>query len=254
MSNTSNTNDNLILICGESGAGKSASLLPLKNDKGIMYLNCEAGKKLPFKAQFKQFTVTDPYQVYEAFEKAEEMDSIHTIVVDSLTYLIDMFESVHVLTSSNKMSAWSDYAQFFKNLMQQYVAASTKNVIFLAHTLTTLNETEMVMQTSVPIKGSLKNQGVESMFSCVVGVTKKALKDLKGYENGLLVITPEEEAVGYKHVFQTKITKDTVHSRIRHPLGMWETKETYIDNNIKLLLDRLHEYYNEDDTDESEDS
>lgn len=38
------TNDNLILIGGESGAGKSASLMNLRNPEGVLYLNCEAGE------------------------------------------------------------------------------------------------------------------------------------------------------------------------------------------------------------------
>ena len=104
-----------------------------------MYLNCEAGKKLPFRAKFKQYTITDPLQVMEAFEAAETMEGVHTIVVDSLTYLLDMYESVYVLKSSNTMQAWGQFSQYFKELMQQYVAKSTKNVIFTAHTSDTMN-------------------------------------------------------------------------------------------------------------------
>lgn len=37
-------NDNLILIGGESGAGKSACLMNLRNHEGVLYLNCEAGE------------------------------------------------------------------------------------------------------------------------------------------------------------------------------------------------------------------
>ena len=44
--------------------------------------------------------------------------------------------------------------------MQQYVASSTKKVIFIAHTSDTMNESEMVMETKVPVKGSLKNNGI----------------------------------------------------------------------------------------------
>lgn len=88
------------------------------------------------------------------------MPEIHTIVIDSLTYLLDMYESIYVLPSANGMKAWSDFAQYFKTLMQQHVAKSTKNVIFTAHTSDTLNEGEMVMETKVPVKGSLKNNGI----------------------------------------------------------------------------------------------
>ncbi|MCD1628457.1 hypothetical protein [Marinobacter shengliensis] len=131
--------------------------------------------------------------------------------------------------------------------MQTHVAASTKNVIFLAHVKDQLNENEMVMETSVPIKGSVKNNGVESYFSCIIAAKKVKLKELEKYGSDLLTITPEEEALGFKYVFQTKLTKETVNERLRGPLGLWDTKETFIDNNCQLVLNRLHEYYHEDD-------
>jgi hypothetical protein len=236
-------NDHLVLLCGKSATGKSASLMGLENPEGVMYLNCEAGKKLPFKTKFKQFVITDPLQVIEAFDAAETMPGVHTIVVDSLTYLLDMYESIYVLPSANGMKAWGDFAQFFKNLMQQNVAKSSKNVIFTAHTMDTLNESEMLMETKVPVKGSLKNNGIESYFSIIITSKKVALKALKDYGSKLLVITPEEEALGFKYVFQTKITKETVNERLRGPLGLFETKETFVDNNMQLVLNRLKEYY-----------
>ena len=138
---------------------------------------------------------------------------------------------------------WGSYAQFCKNLMQQYVARSTKNVIFTAHTKSDLNEAEMVMETYVPIKGALKGVGLESFFSVIIATKKVPLKTLKDYTSPLLTITPEEEALGYKHVFQCRITKDSVNERLRGPLSMFDTAETFIDNNAQLVLDRLHEYY-----------
>lgn len=227
----SRVNDHLVLICGESSTGKSACLRNLQN---VLYANCEAGKKLPFKPnKFKEVTITDPYQVYEAFDWAETQSEIEYIVVDGLNFLMDMFESVHVLTSANTMRAWSDYSQFFKNLMQQYVSKSTKNVIFTAHT----NEGK------VPIKGALANQGIEAYFSSVVSTKKVKLKDLENYSNDLLNTTDKENTLGFKYVFQTQITADTVNERMRSPMGLFDDKETYIDNDAKLLMDRLNEYY-----------
>ncbi|TXH09428.1 MAG: hypothetical protein E6R03_16785 [Hyphomicrobiaceae bacterium] len=237
------TNDHLVLLCGKSATGKSASLMNLKDPEGVLYLNCEAGKRLPFRAKFMQKTVTDPLQINEAFEWAETNPAIHTIVIDSLTYLLDMYESMYVLNSSNTMQAWGQFAQYFKVLMQQHVARSTKRIIFIAHTSDTLNEGEMVMETKVPVKGSLKNNGIESYFTIVIASKKVPLKALKEYGSDLLTVTPEEEALGFKYVFQTKITKDTVNERLRGPLGLFDTKETYIDNNMQLVLDRLKEYY-----------
>jgi hypothetical protein len=77
----------------------------LENPQGVMYLNTEAGKKLPFRSKFKQYVITDPHQVEEAFQVAETMPEIHTIVVDSLTYLMDMYESLFVINSTNTMKA-----------------------------------------------------------------------------------------------------------------------------------------------------
>ena len=240
---TQQVNDQLVLLCGKSATGKSASLMGLENQEGVLYLNCEAGKKLPFKAKFIQKTVVDPLQINEAFEWAESQPQIHTIVVDSLTYLLDMYESVYVIPSTNGMAAWGQFAQYFKVLMQQYVAKSTKNVIFTAHTADSLNESEMLMETKVPVKGSLKNNGIESYFSVVISSKKVQLKALKEYGSDLLTITPEEASLGFKYVFQCKLTKETVNERLRGPLGLFDTKETFIDNNAQLILNKLSDYY-----------
>ena len=101
----STVNDHLVLLVGKSATGKSASLMGLENPEGVMYLNCEAGKRLPFKSKFKQYVITDPLQVIEAFDHAESQKDVHTIVIDSLTYLMDMYESVYVLNATNTMKA-----------------------------------------------------------------------------------------------------------------------------------------------------
>jgi len=237
------SNDHLVLISGQSATGKSASLLNLANPEGVMYLNCENNKKLPFKSKYQEFNITDPLQVYEAMDHAETDSAIHTIVIDTQTYLMDMFESVYVIGSANTMQQWGAYAQYFKNLMAQYVARSTKNVIFLAHTKQVMNESEMVMETKVPVKGALQNTGIESFFSTVLSTKKMTLKKLEPYKNSLLTISEEEEALGFKYVFQTRLTKETVDERMRSAMGMWTQQETYIDNNVQHVINRLHEYY-----------
>lgn len=238
-------NSNVILISGLSTTGKSACLEGLKNQERVMYLNTECNKKLPFKDQFKyKYTISDPLQVEEAFEFSKTKDDLDTIIVDSVTFLMDMYETMHVLTSSNTQKAWGDYQQFFKRIMQTHVAQSNKNVIFTGHTKSVLNENTRMMETQVTVKGALQNTGIESYFTNVVSTKRMSLKDLEKYKNPLLTITEEEEILGYKYVFQTKITKETVGERIRSPKGMWSTQETFIDNNAQFLLDRLHKYYN----------
>jgi len=234
--------DNLILISGKSATGKSLSLMSLDDPGGVIYLNCE-GKKLPFKSGFREYIVTDPMQIYSAMDKANSMDDVHTIAIDSVTYLMDMYETMYVLKATNTMKAWGDFSQYFKRLIFKHVAGSQKNIIFTAHTLDQLNETEMVMETYVPIKGALKNNGIESYFSTVISSKKVPIKMLESMESPLLTITEEEEMLGYKHVYQTKLTKATVNERIRSPLKMWDVSETFIDNNAQNVIDKLHSYY-----------
>lgn len=236
-------NDQLVLVCGPSASGKSASLRNLREPESVMYLNCEAGKKLPFRAKFKyNLTITNPHQLDQAFAKAEEDPGVKVIIIDTLTFLLDLYVSKFVKTATDGRKAWGDFAEYFRHVMQDLVAKSTKIVIFTAHTLTKLNESEMVMETSVPVSGSLKNNGIEAWFSIVISTLKvKINDDLK--EHSLLKFSDREKAVGYAHVFQTQITKETVNSRIRGPMGLWDDHETFINNDIQLVIDRLTEYY-----------
>lgn len=240
---TQNINRKCLLIAGKSASGKTASLRTLKDPEGVLYLNCEGGKELPFASKFAVVTVTHPKQVENAFKQVEAEPNCHTVVIDTLTYLMDMFESKVVLEAANTMKAWGEYAQYFKRLMQQHVASSSKNVIFLAHTRDLLNESEMIMETLVKVKGSLMDQGIESYFNNVVASKKVPLNKLEGCQSPFLTITPEEEALGFKYVFQTRLTKETVNDRIRGPLGLWTPEETYIDNDAQLVLNKLHTYY-----------
>ena len=237
------SNKNLVLVAGKSATGKSTALENIPNPEGVMYLNCESGKDLPFADVFTKLTITDPYEVEEAFQEAEDMEDIHTIVIDSLTYLMDMFESQYVLTLKNKMEGWSEFQQYFKRLMQQHVASSTKNVIFTAHTMEKEDGDQGVIETCVPVKGALKNNGIESYFSTVVVTKVVPLRELKDYENDLLEITEDEELLGFKHVFQTRKTKKTINERIRAPKKMFSIKETYMDNDCGKLLGRINEFY-----------
>lgn len=240
-------NDQLVLIGGYSGTGKSASLRNIRNQENWLYLNTEAGKRLPFRNKFRDggHRITDPYQVHEAFDYAttDPEAGVEGIIIDSATFLMDMFETMYVLNAANTMKAWGDYGQFFKVLMQQKVTSFGKPVVITAHIRDDLDEKAMEMKTSVPIKGALKNNGVEAYFSTVVAAKKVAVKELAPFESELLIITDEEKELGFKHVFQTRITKNTVGERIRSPMGLFSKEQTYMDNDVQLLLDHLSRFY-----------
>lgn len=237
-------NDHLVLLEGKAACGKSGSFMYLNNPERVAYLNCENGKKLPFKSKFTEVTVTDPLQVPESIEALNDSPDFDVIIVDSNSFLMQMFESQYVMTSSNTMKAWGLYANFFITMMQQVVAKSDKVIIFTSHVTDTTNE-ESITETAATVKGSLKNIGIEAFYSCVVSAKKMSVKQLKPYikDNDLLTITEEDELLGYKYVYQTRLTKDTVNEKMRAPIGMWSIKETFIDANMQLVLDRLNQYY-----------
>lgn len=238
-------NRNIILVVGESKGGKTSSLRNIKNPKGVMYLNAESNKGLPFRngSLFWNVTITDPYEIYDAFNAAEEDDSVHTIVLDTITMTMDMFESVHVLPATDTQKMWGQYHQFFLNLMQDYVAKSSKRIIFLAHVDSILNEEKGINETKVKVKGALQARGVEAYFNVVIGAKCLPVKKLAKVQNNLFKINEREEIVGFKYVFQTERTKETAGERIACPAEMFSLEETFIDNDVELVFDRIKEFY-----------
>ena len=237
-------NDQMVLIGGVSGSGKSASLRNIRNQDRWIYINCEAGKRLPFKNKFINARVDNPWQVYDFVDDAiANPDHVDGLIIDSSTFMMDMFESQYVLGQADTMKGWSNYAQFWKNLLQKKLVQFGKPVIIIAHVLEWYDESSLSMKRSVPIKGALKNQGVEAYFSTVVEAIKIPLKDLENYDPALLNISEDEQDFGFKYVFQTRLTKDTIGTRIRSPMGMFTKQQTYMDNDCQLLLDHLHKFY-----------
>ncbi|UOX40286.1 AAA domain protein [Vibrio phage PhiImVa-1] len=238
-------NDHLVLLEGRAAVGKSASFMNLENPERVAYLNCENGKKLPFPAKFKQVVVTDPMQVPASIEGLNGHPDYDTIIVDSNSFLMQMYENQYVITAPNTMKAWGEYANFFINMMQQAVAKSDKTIIFTSHVEDKYNDSEMITETKAVVKGSLAKVGIEAYFSCVIMAKKMKIKDLEPYvkDNDLLTITPEDEALGFKYVFQTRLTKDTVNEKIRGPMGMWTMQETFINADMQLVINRLKQYY-----------
>lgn len=111
------------MIAGVSGSGKSASLRNLAPQEGVLYLNAEATKPLPFANKFKQPSkALKATQFLQVFAAAEKDPNVHTIVIDTVSFLMDMFESQEVLTATNTQNAWGLYQQFYKELQQIHIA------------------------------------------------------------------------------------------------------------------------------------
>lgn len=247
-----------ILICGETGHGKSVSLMPMADREDVLYFNCESGKPLPFKNKFHREVITDPADIIGFLEELYEMQEgigdheegsnpFNICVIDTVSFMMDMFEAVHVIGAADTQKAWGEYGQFFPYLMN-LTAKLDMFFIFLGHLDSYLDEEEGIMKHKVPVKGAMAKKGIESRFTTVIYVKKMKVKDiLKGIDapSEMLDITKKEETKGYKHVFLTDSDKNTLGGRIRTPIGMFTDDELYIDNNVLHVLRRLDEYYSE---------
>lgn len=244
MSNTENARS--LLISGESGNGKSASLRSLADREDILYLNCEAGKPLPFKNNFTRKTITDPkqiFQYYNAVRNGKTGDkTFNVIITDTITFMMDMFESQYVLDTADTMKGWSNYQQFFKEFMFEHVANSPAFSIHLAHLNVEIDDSGE-RRAYVPVKGALKAKGLEAFYTTVITACKTPVKDLS--ENSLLDVTEREEMMKVKYCFQTLPTRKTINDRIRSPMGLFSDDETFIDNDVSKVIKRLKEFYAE---------
>lgn len=240
----SDTNDQLILICGYSGSGKSYSLKNIRNQDKWLYLNTEAGKKLPFKNQFKNIRIVDPKEVLSYFDAAIAAgDKSEGIIIDSIDFLMNMFEAKYIKTAADTRKAWGNYQTFFEQIFQDKIIRYGKPVIIIAHVADSYDEKTLDTKTSIPVKGALKNISIEAYCSFLIYAEKMTLKDLENYKNDLLHITVKDEATGLKYCFQTQLTKTTLNKKIRGPDDLFTLDETYIDNDAQLVLDKLTEYY-----------
>jgi hypothetical protein len=243
------TDDNkrVVLIAAPPSMGKTHSLYKMADDPGVAYLNTDL-KDLPFrvpKKGMKVLKVEEPQTAIDAIDDLEDgYPEVHTVILDTITFLMDQYENQIVLDSSDTRKAWQGYAQFYKNLMHK-IKCSSKNYIILAHTFTEYKEEELTMETRVPIKGSVGKTGIEADFNIVLSCKKVTLKALEkeGVESDFLTISKKEERLGFKYVFQTELTKKTLSEKIRSPMGLWEDGELYIDNDISHITQRLSEYY-----------
>lgn len=237
------SNKNIVLVMGKPNTGKSASLMKLDNQNKMVYLNTDL-KELPFADRFmKNVEVADAMSVLSYIAEIERNPDVEGAVLDTLTFLMSMFERQYVANSPNTQKAWGDYGNFYREFIHA-IKAGTKDYAILAHEDSFLNEQSMQMESRIPVKGSVGKIGVEADFTTILATKQMPIKKLEPYENDLLHITDEEREDGFKYVFATRVTKDSVGEKMRSAIGLWNRNELYIDNDLNQVFKRLREYYN----------
>lgn len=237
-------NKNIVLVMGKPNTGKTSSLRNL--DQGSMvYLNTDL-KETPFRDRFmSSVEVADAKDILAYIQQIEEEPSAKGAVLDTLTFLMAMFERQYVVPfagTKTGQSAWGDYGNFYREFIHA-IKSGTKDYAIMAHEETTLNEQAMSMESKVPVKGAVGKVGVEADFTTILSTMQIPVSKLEKYQNDLLTITDAEQEDGVKYVFCTRVTKETAGSKMRSAMGLWNREELYIDNDLDLVFKRLREYY-----------
>ena len=197
-----------VLILGESGSGKSASMRNFTPEQlGIINVS---GKPFPFRCKLKSFC-TDKYQEIDVIIRKAKTKSI---VIDDCQYL--MVNEFMRNAKVNGYQKFTDIALNFWNLIQTVIHQTPSDVIvyFLGH-------------IERDKDGNEKFKTVGKMM------------DEKITTEGLFTIVLKTFVQDGHYYFTTQTNgMDTVKS----PMGMFAAFQ--IDNDLKMVDDTIRAYYN----------
>lgn len=234
-------NKSIVLVMGKPNTGKTTSLRNLDHTK-MVYLNTDL-KEIPFRGNFlANVEIADAMDVIQYIQEIEANPEVSGAVLDTITFLMSMYERQYVNGAANGQKAWGDYGNFYREFVHS-IKSGSKDYAIMAHEEVRLNEQNMTMESMVPIKGAVGKVGCEADFTTILSTKQLPIKKLEGHENALLHITDAEREDGVKYVFCTRITKDHVGEKMRSAMGLWNRNELYIDNDMSQVFKRLKEYY-----------
>ena len=200
-----------VLIMGESGSGKSASLRNFSPNE-ISVFNVTS-KPLPFKQGKTKIPKIDN-ATYADIANALANPNKRAYVIDDAGYLLsfEMFKRAN----ETGYSKFTDMAKNFFDMLD-FINTKLPNDIIVYITMHTEDDPEM-HRVKVKTIGKMLDQNlkIEGLFSIV-----------------LRAVQTED---GYKFV-----TRDDMVSTAKSPIGMWE--EDMIDNDLKAVDTTIREYY-----------
>lgn len=205
-----------VLIIGESGSGKSASMRNFKKDElGVINITT---KPMPFKTDIVPYNVNRAAKQknknrYDLIKKAIFNSSYKTYVIDDSQYLMS-FESFDTAKETG-YGKFTNMAINFEKLIEFCIDDLDDNIIvyFLHHCETT----EL---------GKIKAKTIGKMLDSQLTL------------EGLFSIVLFCQTDGKKHTF---ITQSDGKTTAKSPMDMFDYE---IDNDLKLVDERIREYYN----------
>ena len=196
-----------VLILGESGSGKSASLRNF--DAADVSIFNVAGKPLPFRKRLPMAATANYGEIMGMIQKSGKK----AFVIDDSQYLM-CFESF-AKAKDTGYGKFTDIALNFYNLVQFVIRQTAADVIvyFLHHTETDGNTGKVKAKTMGKM---LDNQlTLEGLFSIVL----QCMTD------------------GQKHVF---VTQSDGYNTAKSPMEMFPLE---MENDLKLVDQTIREYY-----------
>jgi hypothetical protein len=221
-------NQKIFLVIGNSGSGKTSSLRNMPLEKTVL-INTELKSMLPFKGHHrlkKHWLLNDVHKLMMGLKMLEEDPEVEYIVLDSLSYLMNMYELQVVKTSSNTMRTWGDYGDFYRNLIM-FIKSSCKNWVIMCHPKEIFDEKAGEIRVSAAIKGSLSGL-IEADFNVVV------------YTD----ITVDEEGMP-QYRFLVKKTKESLSKSVKSPFDMFDESHTK-SNDVMEVFESITKYINGD--------
>ena len=195
-----------VLILGESGTGKSASLRNFKAEE-IKVINVE-GKPLPFKNKFETFSSDNYVKILKDIQACSKP----VIVIDDAQYL--MANEFMRRATERGYDKFTEIAQNFWNLVNKIKELKKDQIVyFLAHIERDQNGNEKIKTIGKLLDEKIT---VEGMFTIVL---KTNVTD------GVY----------------TFLTQNSGHDTVKSPIGMFKTFA--IDNDLKYVDDKIRNYY-----------
>lgn len=202
----------IVLILGNSGTGKSASMRNFKRDElGVINV---ASKPLPFRSDIATLNTANYGQVMGIITKAKTK----SIVIDDCQYLM-AFEFMKK-ASVKGYEKFTEIANNFYNLVQCAIKNTAKDTIvyFMAHTETDANGNDKMKTIGKMLDEKIT---VEGMFTIVL----KTVVDTG------------------KYYFSTQ---NNGHDTVKSPMGMFDgylLENGLIENDLKRVDEIIREYY-----------
>ncbi len=203
-----------ILLYGKSGSGKSRSLKFFKEDE-ILLVNVE-GKELPFRSKFKYICRTD--SVDTIIEQLNKMPCKICVIDDAGYLMTHRFMNNHRAKKGNaSFEMYDEIADTMYFLVQRIKSdvPADVTVYIILH-----EDTSDTGETKLRTIGKLIDNKV-----CLEGMVTICLRCMSDHG---------------KHFFRTQTDGYDI---TKAPEDLFSADETEIDNNLKLVDDKIRDFY-----------